>query len=121
MKVAAGEAKTAASIVSFYRPSHVLRFFSLDRGTNEWIAAVGTVRARERFGRRQRGEDRRHALHPIAKSHVVIPFVFDLERLDASGDRMLGKAGEIGRPDRVDRPVSFKVAADPIQEFLAGG
>ena len=80
------------------------------------MAAVG---ARERLGRRQVGQDWRHALHPFAESHVVIPFVVNFKRRDAPRDRVIGQLGKLGGPVRVDRPVGFEIAADPVQEFIA--
>ncbi len=61
-------------------------------------------------------EDRRYAFHLGPKPHVVVPFVVDLERLDAIGNRVLGQLAEIAIPVRIDRPIGFEVAADPIQE-----
>ena len=77
-----------------------------------------SVLAARRVGRRHRGENRRHSLHPLAKAQVEIPFVPDLERLHAARDGVVGQFLEIGVPMRIHRPVDFKSAADPVEEFF---
>jgi hypothetical protein len=100
------------------RPRHVLRLAAFHRRAHGRITAVRAVGPLHRFGRRHRRQNRRHAFHAVAKSHVEIPFVAKFERLHAARDRVFRQRLEVRLPKRIDRPVLFKTPARPVHEFL---
>ena len=53
--------------------------------------------AQDRAKWRQRREDGRHAFHSLDKTHVIVPFIIDLERLHATRDGVLGQLLELRR------------------------
>ena len=65
-------------------------------------------------------QDRRDAFHLRTKTDVEVPLVLDGERLHAAGDRVLGQRRDLGHPVRVGRVARFVIAADPVQELVAG-
>ena len=120
MEVCPGAAEAAAPFGPLVGPGqHLTRALALggaDRGVVR-VRAIGPLPCV--IGRNGR-QDRRHACHRLAKSHVVIPFVVRLERLHSPRDRVpLGDLSLRQRPVRVHRPVWLEVAAHPIEKLGA--
>src|SRR5882672_9302883 len=49
---------------------------------------------------------------------MEIPFIINGERLHATGDRVLGEFLELSVPRRVNRPIDFESASNPIEKLL---
>ena len=118
--VSAGEAEAAASTFTLGCPGHVLGISLGHVLADRRIATMRAIRATESVLGRQSGEDRRHSLHLGPKPHVVVPLVVDFKRLHAAADRVVGEFLVLSGPVRIDRPVHFKIAADPVQKLVAG-
>ena len=117
MPMPAGESEPASAVRPLPRPSHVLDH-ALTRPHGR-IAAVRAVGALARLVRRHRREHGHDSVHVLAETHVVVPFVFDSEGRHTARHRVVRQLLEFSLPGRIDRPVDFEVAADPVQETLA--
>ena len=119
MKMAASKAETASPVFLLGSPGNMLRFSPGDGGTDVRISRVGSVATPvEGFFGRQVTENRCNALHPIAKPHVVVPLIANRKRGNAPRDRMFREFCKIGSPNRIDRPVRFKIATGPIAKVV---
>jgi hypothetical protein len=87
----------------------------LNGGTNGRIAAVGAVRSVQGLLGWNRRKDGSDVLHAFGKSHVVVPFVANLEGMDPAGDGMHGELREFGVPMRIHAPEGFEIATGPLQ------
>ena len=116
--VAAGEAEAAAAVGPLDGPG---QHFGAALARDVLVRAPG--RRRRSLAGLVVGlgdEDRRHALHLGPEPDVEVPLVADRERLHAARDRVLGQALDVGVPVRVGREAGLVVAADPVEEPVAG-
>src|SRR5437667_7756380 len=103
MVVRAGEAEAAPALRTLNGPHDVFRFaFVLLHFGVAPMSLVGPWPA-ARAVRWNSGENRRHVLHVLRETHVIIPLVVDFEGLHSARDGMVGKGGKIRVPMRVDR------------------
>src|SRR5262249_31966087 len=99
--VGAGEAEAPAAVGPLAGPGNML-----GPAATLYHLRLAAARAETLFARRLRRDctqDRGHALHLGAESHVVVPLVVDRKRLDATRDRMIGQRLEISGPVGIDR------------------
>ena len=116
--VPAGKTEAAAAIGALKGPGNMLEIAGRHALAHMRVAAVGPIPAPHGFGRGHIRQDRRHAFHVLGKPHVEIPFIIRLKGLYPAGNGVFGEFLEIGHPVRVHRPMCFKTAALPFDEFL---
>ena len=114
----AGETKPATAIRPLKGPSHMLHFTRSHTLTHCRITAVGAVTPLHSFLGCHIRKNRCHTLHIRGETHMKIPLVICLKRLNALSDRMLWQLFKISNPMRVYRPVCLKTTALPLDKFL---
>ena len=83
------------------------------------FAAVRAVAALAGAVGRNGRQDRRDSRHVIDETHVVVPFIIDLERFDAVADGMVRKGLEVGSPVRIDGPIEIAKTSHLFQKLLS--
>ena len=117
MKVTPGVPEAPPPTFLLRGPGHMLLFAAGHRCADVGVAGVRTIAtAIQCFTRWEVTQNRCDPFEPIAKAHVVIKFIPDTKGWNTTGDRMFWELLEIGGPDRVDRPMRFKVSPGPIQK-----
>src|SRR5579883_1612094 len=111
------ESEPASTVRPLKSPRHVLELALLNRLTHIRIAFMGPVTPVHRAGRSHGVKNRDHALHAVTETHVKIPFIPNLKRAHTPRHGVVRKGAEIGHPNRVNRPVQFEAAANPIKEL----
>mmetsp|Transcript_72990 Transcript_72990/g.148168 ORF Transcript_72990/g.148168 Transcript_72990/m.148168 type:complete len:286 (+) Transcript_72990:191-1048(+) len=116
VEVTTGETKATATIFTLGSPGNVL-WLPLHRA-DMLITAVRTIRSAQGAFWWSRGQNRSDADHVVAKPHVVVPLVVDLEWLDTLGDWVIRQLLERRGPVWIHAPPGFKVTTNPIDELI---
>src|SRR5947209_8639212 len=111
MEMRAGDAEAAPAVRTLDGPHRVLRLALVLLHFR--VAAVSIVSAllAARAVRRDGSEDRRYIPHPFRETHVIVPLVAGLERVDPARDRMGRQRLVIGLPMRVHGSIGLEIAA----------